>query len=85
MDDVRHSSHRQWTTQRRLWLLVNPLQLGAKHRFQNPFGADLSRRHRSEAFLRKGGGCRRKGHCGKCFNSLRTHVQDGSETEDLGI
>ena len=42
---MRRRSHRQWTTQKRLcprWLLVNPLQLGAKHRFQNPFGVDLS-------------------------------------------
>ena len=49
--DTRQRSQRQWTTQKRLcprWLLVKPLQLGVKHRFQN------HRRHRSEAFLRKG-------------------------------
>ena len=80
---MRRRSHRQWTTQKRLcprWLLVNPLQLGAKHRFQNPFGVDLSHtRHRSEAFPRKGGAGRRKGHCGKCFNSLEAQdvAQDG--------
>jgi len=45
--DTRQRSQRQWTTQKRLcprWLLVNPLQLGAKHRFENPVGVDLSQK-----------------------------------------
>ena len=85
---MRRRSHRQWTTQKRLcprWLLVNPLQLGAKHRFQNPFGVDLSHtRHRSEAFPGKGGD-RRRGHCGKCFNSLETHVAQDVAQDEMGI
>ena len=85
---MRRRSHRQWKTQKRLcprWLLVNPLQLGAKHQFQNPFGVDLSHtRHRSEAFPGKGGD-RRRGHCGKCFNSLETHVAQDVAQDEMGI